>query len=283
MMLTDQFFIGTKLYQKKFAEIIKPLANYLGITHAIYVNIDKHGRLFSICTQVEWVERFLQEEYYKLDPFMVHPNNIHNGFSFDAASLEQEFKDKLLYDAIINFDWCNSFAYIEKTISGGYIGFDFGTDKNNYHIYNRLINEIKLIKKFIRNINNKLNMIIAKDLKENKMDFAALKGDLFNTQQGLVFNDREENKNKNQLLKELGLFSSNCEQDFFNNISLSPQQINCLREYMTTNNIKMVARNLNLAVTTASSYIEHVKNKLNCNTKNKLFEKAEILESLGYI
>ena len=123
-MLTDEFFLGTKLYRQRFSELCRPLADYLGATHAIYINIDKNGRAFSICTHEKWVERFLEEHYYQLDPIMVHPDNIHNGFSFDNASDHQEFKDTLLYDAVIKFNWCNSFAYIEKMPGGGYFGFD---------------------------------------------------------------------------------------------------------------------------------------------------------------
>jgi DNA-binding CsgD family transcriptional regulator len=281
-MLTDEFFLGTKLYQKKFIELCKPIKDYLGITHVIYVNIEKNGRMFSVCTHSNWVERFLEEQYYKLDPFMVHPDNIHNGFSFDNASLDQEFKDKLLYDAIIKFNWCNSFAYIEKTCSGGYFGFDFGTTKDNYQIINRLVNEVSIIKKFIRNIHNKLIMLAEKDLNENRMDFAKLKGDLLYSQKGLVFNEQYEHQNNIRLLKEGGLLK-NDEHNFLDKIYLSPQEINCLRIYLTTGSIKKVSKELNLAVTTVTSYIENIKQKFNCNNKNDLFEKAEILESLGRI
>ena len=66
-MLTDEFFLGTKLYHQKFAELCRPLAEYLGVTHAIYVNIDKHGKIFSVCTHEKWIERFIEEKYYKFD------------------------------------------------------------------------------------------------------------------------------------------------------------------------------------------------------------------------
>lgn len=280
-MLADDFFLGTKLYHKKFIELCKPLVRYLGITHAIYVNVDKQGRMFSVCTDYKWVERFIEEKYYYLDPLMVHPNNIHNGFSFDSASEDQEFKDTLLYDAVVKFNWCNSFAYIEKNSAGGYFGFDFGTAKDNYHIINRLINESQLVKKLIRDLNKKL-MALVKDFPENCVDFAALKGDLFYSQKGLVFNEANEDLHKIQLLKEVGVLASN-EQEFIAKVSLSPQEINCLRVYLTTRSIKKVSRDLDLGITTVASYIENIKDKFNCNNKNDLFEKAELLESLGRI
>lgn len=282
-MLTDDFFLGTKLYHKKFTELCKPLAKYLGVTHAIYINIDGQGRMFCICTDYKWIERFLEEKYYFLDPFMVHPNNIHNGFSFDNASDDQEFKDMVLYDAVINFNWCNSFAYIEKNPMGGYVGFDFGTTKDNFQMINRLINEVQIVKKAIKNLHHKLNLTIFRDLQENKMDFAALKGELFHSQKGLVFNEQYETQNKIQLLQEVGILEGRGTQNFPSRVSLSPQEINCLRLYLDTRNIKKVSGELALAVTTVTSYIENIKAKLNCRNKNELFEQGEILESLGRI
>lgn len=281
-MLTDEFFLGTKLHHKKFVELCKPIANYLGVTHVIYVNVDKNGQLFSICTHPKWVQRLLEEQYYILDPLMVHPNNIHNGFSFDSASDYQEFKDELLYDAVVNFNWCHSFAYIKKTPGGGYYGFDFGTTKDNYKIINRLIHESQIVKKFIMDLHNQLTLTFFKDIHEKRMDFATLKGNLFYSQKGLVFNEPSEVQNKIHLLKEAGYLEGK-DQSFLANVSLSPQEINCLRRYLAARSIKVVSSELDLAVTTVTSYIENIKIKLNCTHKNDLFEKGEILESLGCI
>jgi len=281
-MLTDEFFLGTKLYREKFSELCNPLANYLGITNALYINIDKHGRAFTIFNGEKWAERFVEEHYYRFDPLMVHPDHMHNGFSFDEASDDQEFHDKMFHDAIINFKWYHSFVYTEKNPVGGYFGFAFGTHKSNFQMVNRLINEAAMVKKLIRNLNKRL-IAITPDLQENRMDFAALKGEIFHTQKGLVFNEEYENKHKIKLLSNLGFLSGHDSQDFLNKVFLSPQEINCLRIYLTSHSIKTVARDLDLATTTVTSYIENIKGKLECNNKHELFEKAEILESLGCI
>lgn len=279
-MLTDEFFLGTKLYRQKLMELCKPLIKYLGITHAIYINIDKHGKTFCICSDDKWVERFLEERYYEVDPFMVHPNNMHNGFSFDNASDHQDFKDTLLYEAVTKFNWCNSFAYIEKMDNGSYFGIDFGTAKDNRQVINRLMNESHIIRKFIRDLHK--NLVAATlDLQENKMDFAALKGEAFHTQKGLVFNEAHENQSKIKLLEDLGFANSDLQA--LMKVSLSPQETNCLRSYLVHRNIKEVAREIGLAVTTVASYIENIKNKLNCHHKNDLCEKGEFLTSLGRI
>lgn len=281
-MLTDDFFLGTKLYQNLFIDWCKPLADYMGITHAIYVNVDKHGRTFNVCTHSKWIERVIEKEYYKLNLLMVSPQNMHNGFCFDQANEDQEYKDILVYDAATNFNWCCSFAYVEKTSNGGYWAVDLGTTKDNYLIANRLINEASIVKKLLRDLHKNINLMV-KNLEESRMDFAALKGELFYSQRGLVFNEQKQYQEKVDLLKQVGFLKNVSSSNFLNSSFLSPQETNCLKIYVNSPNIKAVARELGLAASTVTSYLENIKNKLECYNKQDLLEKSRILESLGYL
>jgi hypothetical protein len=186
-MLTDEFMLGTKLYRKQLMELCEPMAHYFGTTHAIYFNVDKQGRAYSVCTDVRWIERFLDEQYYIVDPLMVHPANIQNGFAFDEDSSEQGFTNTLLYDAVVKFDCNHSFCYMEKTTEGGYFGVSFATTKDNIQIVDRVKNESHIVKGLIQALNQKI-IHMTRDLQDNAMDFAALKGDAFYSQKGLVFN-----------------------------------------------------------------------------------------------
>lgn len=283
-MLLDDYFFGTKLYSKKFAELCKPISEYLGnITSAHYVNINKDGTGFVIYTLEKWAERVLEKEYYKTEIGIVHPKNMHNGFSFCNASDNQEYKDELLYDGAVNFNWTHSFFYVEKNPKNdGYVGFGFGADRNNHQIINKLLNGSYIIKRLIKQLNKQLTPIIYNDLKENRVNVAQLRGeDTFNTQKGLIFNPYEENIKKIQLLKDVGVYHNDLDSFYGNN--LSSQEINCFREYLVGNNIKQVALSLGLSINTVSSYMENIKIKLNCINKKQLLEKGYILESLGYI
>lgn len=284
-MLADDFFIGTKLYHKTLSELCKPMMDYLGATHAMYVNVDKHGKMFSTNTYLSWIERLVEQQYYKVDPFMVHPNNIHSGFAFESSCDDQEFQNSQHYDAVVNFEFCHSFVYIEKTPSNGYYGFIFATEKDNYHMINRLVNEARIVKEMIRKINKNLISVV-KDLPDMRMDFAALKGDAFYTQKGEVFNEDYAlfQEKKISLLKKMGLITGcNTHQDFLTKVNLSPQEVNCLRLYLNCSSVRIVAQSLNLADSTVKSYVENIKNKLDCHTKSELLEKASILESFGYL
>ncbi len=279
-MLEDEYFLGTKLYNKQFIEICKPITEHLGIVSSIYINIDAQGRLLTIYSQPQWGENVLEKKHYKVEPGIVHPANMHNGFVFCNASDHQEYKDELLYDGAVNFGWWHAFVYAEKNPNDdGYFLFGFATTKENYRMNSIVMNESSIIRKTLRKLNRKL-LLNNKDIDDHRMNISALKGEEFNTQKGVVFHPEHEKSHKIALLHEV-LGGADCKNLLKK--PLSAQEINCLRFYTTSHSIKRVARDINLAITTVTSYIENIKTKLNCNTKNELLEKAEILQALGHI
>jgi DNA-binding CsgD family transcriptional regulator len=190
-----------------------------------------------------------------------------------------------LYTYITKFDWHNSFIYAEKTSDGGYFSACFATDKENFALSNRVANESGIIKKIIRDLHKKMMLLFGKGIEQYKMDFSGLSGEAFHTTKGRVYNEQTEiqKKNKIKLLQESGILSGLNDSDILAKVQLTAQELNCLRLYHDNHTIKQVARALNLASTTVTSYIENIKEKLDCNNKNDLFEKVEILESLGHI
>lgn len=278
-MLTDKLFYGTKLFHKKLAKIFYPLNQYLGVTQGDYIKVNQDGSLVNIHTDYKWMERYLEKGFYKNDPSFVHPNNASNGFAFLPAVDDELYKNSLLKEAIEEFDFHHSFVYIEKN-KDSYTMLGFGTDKNNFNMPNKILNSINLVKKIIKNIINQI-VIETNELQEHKIDLIEFKGDLFYTQPCLLHNSEQENNKKIKILQHIGLMDSS-----FNNlelIKLSTQEIKCLRIYMESYNIKHIATQLNITLNTAISYIDNIKKKLNCNTKEELLKKAEFLKELGKI
>lgn len=279
-MLTNEFFMGTQLYQKKLVDLCKPMANYMGITHAIYVDIDKEGKMFTVCTHDKWMERIIEKRYYKLDPLMVHPSNIDNGFAFDEGVQDLEFKNRLIKDAAEQCNWYHGFSYIEKDAAGGYCGINFGTREDNLQIINQVMNEPHKIKKYIRALKKNLSGI-ASDLKNKRIDLAALKGDAFYTQKGIVYHDRLSKEKRIRFLKEASILSPQ-DEALLTRDSLSLEEAACMRLYLTESSIKKVAQSLTWSIAVVSRHIQNLKKKLGCKSKEELLEKGTILESLGY-
>ena len=278
-MLTDELFYGTKLFHKKFDEILYPLKEYLGVTQGDYIKVDKEGTLVNIHTDYKWMERYLEKNFYINDPSFVHPNNASNGFAFLPAVDDEIYKNSLLKEAIEEFNFHHGFVYIEKT-NDSYTMVGFGTDKDNCNMPNKLLNSTNIVKKIIQNI---IKQIVPEinQLQENKVDLLKFKKDLFYKQPCLLHNSEHENNKKIKILQSIGLMDSS-----FHNlelIKLSTQEMNCIRIYMENHNIKYIAKKLNITLNIAISYIENVKKKMNCNTKENLLQKAEFLKSLGKI
>ncbi|WP_058493097.1 PAS and helix-turn-helix domain-containing protein [Legionella worsleiensis] len=69
-------------------------------------------------------------------------------------------------------------------------------------------------------------------------------------------------------------------EDNYPEISLSERETECFFYLLRGHSAKSVSTKLNLSVRTVESYLENIKNKLNCTTKSELIEKAY---SLGYL
>ena len=278
-MLADDLFYGTKKYHKRFGELCEPLKQYLGITTGAYINTNKDGERAGVNTNYKWIERYIEESYFKQDPGMVHPDNMSSGFTFVSTSDDQEYKHTMLKDATQNFNLHHGFCYVEKTGSD-FTLFYFATHKDNHKIVNKVANEAVMVRKLIRNLHQQV-LSEFKDLQDNKVDIFKLKGNLFVEQKGIVFNQPEETQQKIEILKHEGLIGRNCSD--LEALKLTRQEINCLRVYMDDCNLKNVARDLNIAFTTANSYIDNIKQKLNCSNKQELLKIADILAGLGKI
>lgn len=280
-MIEDDYFLGTKLYHKMFTDLCKPIIDYMGVTSAQYVNIDKHGRSFVVYSLKKWGERVIEQKHYNVETVLVHPDNMHNGFSVCDSSQDLEYKNTLLYDGAVNFNWWHACCYIEKnSTNDGFFGLGFATTKDNFQMINILVNQTHLIKNMIRKLHREMSSI--KDLEDNRADLSILKKEAFRSQQGLIFYDKNYTQSKIDILSNIYLTKAE-DRDILINPHLSPQEINCLRMYMTTHSIKKVSKELHLEPTTVTSYIENIKDKLACNNKQELLEKSKILETLGHI
>lgn len=283
-MLIDEFFFGTKLHHKKIKTLLKPMYKYLGTDQISYVTIDQFGQGFSITSNCKLLEDNIERGGYKYATFFVHPNNMHSGFAVDAACQNEMFQNNL-YTFTTKFHWHNSFTYAEKDNNGGYFALDFATNKNNFIIFNKLINQSYIIKQLIRSLHQKITKTFNKDIQEHKVDFKTLIGDLFCTTKGRVFNEKlaSEQSNRIKILLGSGIFPNSNENNILNKLNLSPIETECLKKYYTTNSIKKVANHLDKPLVSVIQNIDNIKARLECNNDSELFEKLEILQSLGYI
>lgn len=187
-MLVDDLFYGTKMHHKKFAELCEPIKRYLGITDVAYLNVNKDGSIVDIHSNHKWKKKYIEQHCYKIDPHMVHPDNMHAGFCMLMINDDykyQEYNDVMLYETSHKFNFYYGFTYVTKTHSD-FTALCFTTNKNNNQIINRLLNEAGIIKYFFKKLNNQV-ILSFPDLQQNKVDLLKIKGNLFYKQTGIVF------------------------------------------------------------------------------------------------
>lgn len=184
-MLNENLLLyGTKTYHQQFSEVCDPLKQYLTINNATYLNINKDGELIYLHSDCAWMQSYIKGMHYKQDLHLVHPDNIGEGF---CLLLIQDnytylpYNEVMLYEDQNKFD--HGFSYIIKT-DADFTAFCFTAD-NGPKIINTLLNQSNIIKNFIQKLH--LEVITSfKTLPENKSDLAALKGNLFFQQQGII-------------------------------------------------------------------------------------------------
>lgn len=79
--LANELLHGTKMYYKQFAQACEPVKQYLEIKDSAYFNVYKDGSLISIHSNYSWMKGYVEGKHYNLDPHIVHPDNISEGFS----------------------------------------------------------------------------------------------------------------------------------------------------------------------------------------------------------
>jgi len=273
MVTTDDLFLATKKYHKKFNAICEPLMRYFGLSGVTYFSMKNNTDLLNIHTGVKWMERCMSEHYYKQDPLMVHPDRIESGFAFYQSN--DEYVNSKMNEDEIKFNFYTILAYVEKD-KNSFEAFSLSAPKENTQFINKALSENKLLKQFIRYIQKHIRGDKA-EMESFRMNFSLLKKDLFFSQEGLISPKPKGDKKALEALNAIGIDNS------IASVSLSKQEKACLRLYVDNLSAKQTASYLELSYNTVLSYLENIKSKLNCHYKMDLIRKAEVLEAFGEI
>lgn len=185
-ILINELFYGTKTYHQQFTRFCEPIRQYLRIKDAAYFNVHKDGSAAVIHSNYKWMEGYIEGKYYNLDPHLVHPDNMLEGFCIliinDNYKYE-EYSDEVLYESGNKFDY--GFTYVEKS-NDSFTAFCSTLDKFNNKFINTLPNQAEMIKFLIQKLDHQVKASFL-GLQQNKAQLINLKGELFFQQRGIVF------------------------------------------------------------------------------------------------
>lgn len=259
-------------HNSKVEKFCEPLKSGLNIIHFWYQVIDSQCNYICLGSNVEWVERYFStREFYLRNPLFKSPQSILSGVSIIDKNYTYPLNNDEDYKnirGIKNLNTLPRLIFIER-INDKLVEFGF-TSKLHPSIFKDIcINEISLLKFFTKKFSEEFAPIFTKN-QEKAVNIAPMIG------QPLL-----EGTSPPAALPALN-------QKFLEHFQLSELLNLSAREKEVLYHISrglfavQIAEILQLSQRTVEHYSDNIKNKLNCESKTELIQKANDFLLLGY-
>lgn len=242
-------YIGKNINQIKATT--RPLHDHFGIDYFTYHKIDTNGNYTVLVDRPDWAEHYVENKLYLIDPYLRNMEVFKTGR--DLIPTEQ-LEDVLQNDLGV--------ILIEKSAQAVEF-FGFTGKKQSSALQNLFCNHTQILKSFGKHFTQKMQPLLRK-MEEEASSLADLKGEAFYSKESpppcfLPY------------LEDLGIDCSLLNK-------LSPRERECLKHLKKTS--KETSQLLNLSPRTVEFYLENIKNKLGCFTKQELLSKIAPFEEI---
>lgn len=248
--------------EKKIKKVSEPLAQGFGLDTFWYYSLTKEGELCYLSNNAVIADYFYSNELYKGHPYFKTPDLIKPGFFFaekttaaDYTQTQGRLRDVVTMDQI----------FAVMNVEGGRVeGYGFATTKNLPDLTNSIINNLYLFKKFIHYFHEEAGDVL-KQMRKNSVDIAAECQKSF-YEPTSYFDALASNSNPLS-------FSDQIDPKRFEMLnSLSVREKECLKWFLKGLSAPQIGKKIHLSSRTVEFYMNNIKNKLCCNTKQELFE-----------
>lgn len=243
------------------------LKDYYGVNHFWYYKITFDGFYSYFGTHQSWNECCLENELVKKAPNIRHPSLHTAGINFIAAGASSDSIDAMgiVWEKYrINFN-----LNITNNIPEGIESFGFATCFKEPWADQRLLNDLPLLRHFTK-IFRERNANYFRLIDENAVDVAAKFGDLFYEPFKIPSTPTE----RDQFMLKLGLGEI---------LSLSRREMDLLKLILNGYPAAYIAKELHLSKKTVENYLATLKDKLVCDSKVELIQKAKEIAATGYL
>lgn len=249
----------------RFTHLLK---HHFGINHFWYYRISNSGTYSYLGTNEDWNEYCFGNSLTKFFPCLRHPKILGGGVSLMRAS-----PSNIKYQEVQKIAWnkyrINFNLNLYESSAEGIEAFGFGTPFNDHRADERLLNELPLLRCFVKSF-KKNHKKVFDLLNENQVDLAAHMGtDFFERPKDFSLPLEREN-----FLNEIGYRSV---------LLLTSREKDLLKYLAHGYPASYIKSQLHLSLRTVENYIAALKNKLNCNTKIALIQKAQEISATGLL
>ncbi len=258
-------------YANSIKKVTKPLRERFGVEFFNYHRIDLDGTYTVLLDRPDWAERYVSQEIYRHDPYLRDPRVYQTGLSMIDMNGSEEYLEQTLNEAKDNFAMDFGAIYIHRTeTSVEFFGFS-GTKKNK-KLTNLCLNHPNLLTSFGRHFKEQMHPIL-QNMQDENIHLPTLTQNNYKCPTPII--SGLESTLLSQFLQDIGL----------GNILemaklLTPQEKKCLIHLLDGNSSKATAAHMSLSARTVESYLENIKQKLNCWNKQELFAIARKLHEL---
>lgn len=263
---TERFI---KRHHSKIKRICEPLPRCFGINYFTYHSVDPNGAWIPLVSRLDWADFYTENQLCLQDPFLLHPRQYHSGSFLWAHSLTESHQQEIMQLAVTQFDMDHGLCIIERTPHGCEF-FGFSAPKNHFSIYRTYLNDMPLLRQFCLYFKEEMKSTLEIATK-NPIDLLGLKGDAFLNNTPPSFSSAQAAIQFSQFIQSPTKYN------------LSKQEKECLSIYLDELSMKEAAFRMGLSPRTIESYLVHIKDKLDCRTKEELIKKGRELRAIGII
>lgn len=262
-------------YIAKYHNIVKkttqPLKDHFGIGYFTYHKIDNQNRYTVLVDRPDWAEYYVQEKIYLNDPYLRQASNYHSGMCLVEHNGSEEYKEMVIKAGKKVLDMDLGVLLIKKNKNGVEF-FGFSANRKKSALEQIFLNEPHLLHSFANHFKKNTIKLLQK-MDEESNNLFNLKG--VDSLVNHSIKTTIENTTRFTFLNAIGM---NHEVDQLNR--LSQREKECLKLTGSNKTAKEIALILKLSHRTVESYIENIKIKLDCSTKQDLQKMAQIFDEL---
>lgn len=250
-------------YERVISSITRPLLDRFQVSFFGYHRISMSGDYTVLSNRLDWAEYYIENQLYLKDPFLRRPNCYSTGISL----IEGHKKEPLNWAKI---EVLEGVILVQKTVDAVEFSF-FGGQNPQGGMVKLLLNNLPLLKTFTHYFKKKTEKL--------RWD-----------QQTRGYNIPEQTPQKGENIIIPCIDSANRLQ-FLNAIgqeklvkqfnSLSPQEKACLNLIGQDLTAKEIAQRLSLSPRTVESYLNMIRNKMDCYSKRELAAASKNFIHLG--
>lgn len=253
-----------------YSDIIKrsceSLFYYFNLNHFYYTRITNGGYFTSLDSHADWSQYYASEKLFLRTPYFRQPRLVRKG-----VRLLKDLRDSA-YEDVYNrgkskFDFNLTLQLIDEFPDGIEI-FGFSSNFSNEMQIALLLNELPLIRLFTKKFREGNPFLFSK-LEDNQIDIAGVIGAAFyesaipTTPQCVARQD---------FLQKMGIRCGD---------PLTPRENDVIKLLLQGYSAGKIAPAIHLSKRTVEHHIERMKEKLGCDSKADLIQKARELERYG--